>query len=104
VVDTHLPSAHGEATRLLARSLDVEATLESVARLSLPHLGSWGMVDLCGGDRMWRLAIIHPDPEAQSLADELVTGWPPLRDDPLGVPSVVRTRKSQVYFPSRTRC
>ena len=88
-----------QATRLLARSLDVETTLESVARLSLPHLGSWCMVDLCEGDQMRRLAIIHPDPKAQSLADELLTGWPPLRDDPLGVPSVVRTRESQIVFP-----
>lgn len=88
-----------EATRQLGRSLDVETTLASVARLSLPHLGSWCMVDLCEGDHMRRLAIIHPDPAGQSLADELLTGWPPLRDDPLGVPSVVRTRQSQVVFP-----
>lgn len=88
-----------EATRLLARSLDVEATLGSVARLSLPHFGSWCVVDLCEGDHMRRIAIIHPDPEAQALADDLVAGWPPDRDDPLGAPSVVRTRASQVVFP-----
>jgi GAF domain-containing protein len=28
-----------------------------------------------------------------------VEGWPPLRDDPLGVPSAMRTRRSQVVFP-----
>jgi signal transduction histidine kinase len=87
-----------ETTRLLARSLDVEATLASVARLSLPHLGSWCVVDLCDGDQMRRVAIIHPDPESQALADDLVAGWPPLRDDPLGAPSVVRTRKSRVVL------
>jgi len=88
-----------EATRLLSRSLDVETTLASVARLSLPHFGSWCIVDLCERDQMRRLAIIHPDPPGQSLADELLTGWPPLRDDPLGVPSVVRTRNSEIVFP-----
>jgi signal transduction histidine kinase len=88
-----------EATRLLSGSLDVETTLASVARLSLPHFGSWCVVDLCEGDHMRRVAIIHPDPVAQSLADELLTGWPPQRDDPLGAPSVVRTRESQVVFP-----
>ena len=88
-----------EATRLLGQSLDVETTLASVARLSLPHFGSWCMVDLCEGDHMRRVAIIHPDPEGQALADELLNGWPPDRDDPLGVPSVVRTRRSQVVFP-----
>jgi PAS domain S-box-containing protein len=88
-----------KATRLLADSLDVETTLATVARLSLPHLGSWCMVDLLEGDHMRRLAIIHPDPTKQALAEQLLEGWPPLRDDPLGIPSAVRTRKSQIVFP-----
>lgn len=88
-----------EATRLLADSLDVETTLATVARLSLPHLGSWCMVDLREGDHMRRLAIIHPDADKQALAEQLMEGWPPLRDDPLGVPSAMRTRRSQVVFP-----
>jgi PAS domain S-box-containing protein len=88
-----------EATRLLADSLDVETTLAAVARLSLPDLGSWCMVDLVEGDHMRRLAIIHPDPHKQALAEQLLEGWPPMRDDPLGVPSAIRTRKIQVVFP-----
>ncbi|HST60367.1 MAG TPA: ATP-binding protein [Longimicrobium sp.] len=88
-----------EATRLLAKSLDVEATLATVARLSLPHLGSWCMVDLLEGGHMRRLAIIHPDPSQQSLAEQLREGWPPLRDDPLGVPSAVRSGRSEVVYP-----
>ena len=87
------------ATRTLAASLDVETTLAAVARLSLPHLGSWCFVDLREGDHMRRLAVIHPDAARQRLAEELLSGWPPLRDDPLGVPSVVRTRRSEVVFP-----
>lgn len=88
-----------EATRLLSDSLDVEKTLATVARLSLPHFGSWCVVDLCGPDETRRIAIIHPDPEQQFLADQLRTGWPPRRDDPLGAPCVVRTRRSEVIFP-----
>ncbi|HZG43301.1 MAG TPA: GAF domain-containing protein, partial [Longimicrobium sp.] len=88
-----------EATRLLAKSLDVETTLATVARLSLPHLGSWCMVDLLEGDHMRRLAIIHPDPAQQELAEQLLDSWPPLRDDPLGIPSAMRTGRSQVVFP-----
>ena len=45
------------ATRTLAESLDVETTLATVARLSLPHLGSWCFVDLCEGGQMRRLAV-----------------------------------------------
>jgi PAS domain S-box-containing protein len=88
-----------EATRLLATSLDLETTLATVARLSLPHLGSWCMVDLLEGHHMRRLAIIHPDPAQQALAEQLRDGWPPLRDDALGVPSAMRTGRSQVVYP-----
>ena len=88
-----------DATRILAESLDFETTLASVARLSLPHLGSWCIVDLCDGDEVRRLAIIHSDPTQQWLADALLSGWPPHRDDTLAMPSAVRTRQSQVVFP-----
>jgi len=93
-----------EATRLLADSLDVETTLATVARLSLPHLGSWCMVDLREGDHMRRLAIIHPDPDKQALAEQLLEGWPPLRDDALGVPSAAtRTRGARPPVPTCAR-
>lgn len=88
-----------EATRLLGESLEVEKTLTAVARLSLPHLGSWCIVDLCEGDHIRRLAILHPDPKQQALADDLLAGWPPGREDPVGVPSAVRSGRSEVVFP-----
>lgn len=84
-----------EASRVLNRTLDVEETLATVARLSVPHLGSWCVVDLCQGDRVRRLAIVHPDPAKQSVADELLASWPPHRDDPLAL----RTGQSEVVFP-----
>ena len=88
-----------EATRLLAESLEVELTLATVARLSLPHFGSWCIVDLYEGDHMRRLGIIHPDPKQQLLANELLVEWPPLQNDPLGIPSVMQTRHSDVISP-----
>lgn len=88
-----------DATRILADSLDLETTLASVARLSLPHLGSWCIVDVCDGEEVRRVAIIHSDSAQQWLADQLLSGWPPQRDDPLGAPSAVRTRRSEVVFP-----
>src|SRR5687767_6098250 len=88
-----------ESTRVLGQTLDPERTLATVARLSLPHLGSWCVVDLIEAEHMRRLAIIHPDPELQSLADQLLAGWPPHRDDPLGIPSAIRTGRSEVVAP-----
>lgn len=61
------------ATRVLSESLDPDMTLATIARLSLPHLGSWCIVDLYEGEHMRRVAIIHPDPTMQSIADRLVS-------------------------------
>ncbi len=86
-----------DASRLLALSLDFETTLSAVAALALPFLGSWCFVDVMTGDgTMRRLAVIHPDPSMQTLARRLEAGWPPKRDDPVGIPRAVRTRRSEV--------
>jgi PAS domain S-box-containing protein len=86
-----------EASRCLADSLDYEATLATVAGLALPLLGSWSIVDLVSPDgSVRRLSIVHSDPTKQAIAAELKEGWPPLRDDPMGVPVVARTRRTEV--------
>jgi signal transduction histidine kinase len=86
-----------EASRLLAASLDYETTLATVARLAVPHLGAWCIVDVVEPDgSARRLSIVHPDPAKQPLVRELRAGWPPERDDPLGAPAVMRTRRAEV--------
>lgn len=91
------PSFLAEASRLLADTLDYEATLSTVARLALPHLGSWCIVDIVEEDGdLRRLAIIHPEADRAELVRELKDGWPPDRADPLGVPAVALTRRSEV--------
>lgn len=91
------PSFLAEASRLLADTLDYEATLSTVARLALPHLGSWCIVDIAEDDgTLRRVAIIHPEPDRAEIARELRDGWPPDRQDPLGVPAVALTRRSEV--------
>jgi signal transduction histidine kinase len=85
-----------EASRLLADSLDYETTLATVAALSLPYFGAWCIVDLCMHGEMRRAAVLHTDPEMQGLARKLESGWPPERDDPLGVPRAIRTRETEI--------
>jgi signal transduction histidine kinase len=86
-----------EASRCLADSLDYEATLETVAALALPLLGSWSIVDLVeAGGAVRRVAIVHPDPEKQAIARALKSGWPPRRNDPMGVAVVTETAKSEL--------
>jgi len=81
-----------EASRCLADTLEYEQTLETVAALALPLLGSWSIVDLSQPDgSVRRLAIVHPEKEMQEVARALKQGWPPLRDDPFGVSVVALT-------------
>ncbi|HEX5831253.1 MAG TPA: ATP-binding protein [Gemmatimonadaceae bacterium] len=88
-----------EVSRCLAESLDYEATLTTVAGLSLPYLGAWCIVDLLtedGGIR--RLAVLHPDPTKQALARELQERYPPHADDMIGASRVIRTGRPELVF------
>lgn len=85
------------ASQSLAASLDYETTLVTVAGMALPYLGSWCIVDVVEADgSMRRLGIVHPDPLKQERARRLKEGWPPSRDDPIGLPRVLRSRATEV--------
>ena len=87
-----------EASEVLASSLDYEMTLASVARLAVPHLGDWCVVDVLGeGGEVRRLAVAHVDPSKVQLAEELQQRYPPRPDAPHGLPNVLRTGKSELY-------
>ena len=53
-----------EASHLLTRSLDHEATLTAIANLAVPMIADWCAVDLLtGAGRIERLAVAHADPQ-----------------------------------------
>jgi PAS domain S-box-containing protein len=86
-----------EASTVLASSLDYQATLASVARLVVPHLADWCVVDVVKGDgSLDRLAVVHQDPEKVALAYELQERYPPDPDVPRGVPQVLRIGQSEI--------
>ncbi len=86
-----------ESSRCLAESLDYESTLATVAGMALPFLGSWCIVDIVEPDgSMRRIAIVHPNPEKQEIVAGLQESWPPDRDDKLGAPQAIRSRKIEV--------
>jgi hypothetical protein len=61
-----------EISRTLAESLDYEQTVSSVARLAMPELRAWCIVDLFDENRqIRRLSIIHPNAAMESVAREL---------------------------------
>ena len=86
-----------EASRVLAESVGYEDTLATVAGMALPQLGSWCIVDVIEPDGSpRRVRIVHTDADLQVHARALEASWPPERDDPLGVPRVARTRRTEI--------
>src|SRR3989440_7954005 len=98
-----------EASRTLASSLDYEATLERLARLSVAALADYCLIDLVGDDgSVRRVAASHRDAALQPLVERL-RDFPP-GPQPAGVPQVLRTGQPEAFpdvtdelFPSLAR-
>jgi PAS domain S-box-containing protein len=80
-----------EASRVLAASLDYEATLERLAHLSVASLADYCLIDLADADGdVRRVAASHADPARQHLVERL-REYPPDGARAAGVASVIRT-------------
>lgn len=92
-----------EAGAILAGSPDHRASLQAVARLSVPALADVAFVDLVEGDRIDRLAVVHRDPAHRADADRL-RALPVELDDPDSpVARVIRTGQPELLqstFPA----
>jgi PAS domain S-box-containing protein len=87
-----------EASRVLADSLDYEATLSAIARLAVPGVADWCGVDLAGdGDEVHRVAVEHVDPAKVALAAELAERYPADPRADRGIHHVLRTGESQLW-------
>ena len=82
---------------LLASSLDVEATLATIAELAVPELADWSAVHLVRADgSLAQLAVAHADPERTAWARHLQERYPPEPDAARGVPHVIRTGRGEL--------
>jgi PAS domain S-box-containing protein len=80
------------ASSALASSLDYEQTLATVARLAVPKLGDWCLVDIADESaHLRRLAVTHVDPEKIALARELEQRYPEKPDLEFGAKHTFRT-------------
>ena len=87
-----------EAGSLLDSSLDLEPTLEALARLSVPQIADWCSFDLAvAGGRIRNLTVAHTDPEKLELARMLQERYPPDPAATTGVPAVIRSGKPELY-------
>jgi PAS domain S-box-containing protein len=86
-----------EASRVLASSLDVEATFARLAELSVPEIADWCALDLVDPDgSLRRVAIAHEDPKRVEVAWQLHRRYPPRPGDPGGAARAVTTGESQL--------
>jgi PAS domain S-box-containing protein len=87
-----------EAGRLFTSSLDYEATLASVAQMSVPYLADWCAVHIAEGEGKIRvLAVAHADPKKVELARELQERYPPDPEATTGVANVIRSGEPEFY-------
>jgi signal transduction histidine kinase len=84
------------ATKVLSESLDYSATMARLARVLVPELADWCVVDMLQDGELRNLTVAHVDPAKVDLARELRMRYPPPRDAPWGMASVVRTGRSEL--------
>jgi PAS domain S-box-containing protein len=79
----------------LSASLDYEATLEGIARLVVPELADWCLVDVLEEDgSVKQLTAAHADPEKKALLRQLLSHRRFGEDAPGTVARVLRTGRS----------
>jgi signal transduction histidine kinase len=88
-----------EASRVLASSLDYQATISTVARLAVPNFADWCAVDVLEDGELKRLALEHADPAKLRRAREIAEQFPPSRDGTSGVTKVIRTGEPE-FLPN----
>ena len=82
----------GEASTVLASSLDVDATLARVAHLAVPHFADWCVVDLFDArGEISRVVVEHTDPAKAERVARMFAAVPSTSDDSFGVGAVIRT-------------
>lgn len=85
-----------QASGILASSLDYETILAALARLVVPEIADWCVVDIIGDNQsIRRVAAAHAEPAKQELVEQL-QNYPPDLTQPEGIAEVLRSGKSQI--------
>ncbi|MCL5958096.1 MAG: PAS domain-containing protein [Chloroflexi bacterium] len=87
-----------EVSRVLASSLDYEATLTNTARVAIPYLADLCAVDMLEEDgSIRRLTMTSACPGKDDLATELESNHWPNQSDRVGPANVLRTGEPELY-------
>ncbi len=86
-----------DASKVLSSSLDYKTTLQTIARLAVPHIADWCTIDILAEDgSIEPLVVAHVDPQKVQWARELRKKYPIKMDAPYGIPQVLRTGVSEL--------
>ena len=86
-----------QASAALGSSLDLDATLRTVAELAVPQVADWSFVELVQPDGgIKRVAWAHADPTLTETVREYDKRYPLRPDDPAGSAKVVRTGEPEL--------
>jgi serine phosphatase RsbU (regulator of sigma subunit)/anti-sigma regulatory factor (Ser/Thr protein kinase) len=85
------------ASLILAGTLDQRTVLEQIARLVVPRMADWCVVQLLADGRLETVAVTHVDPAKIEWAAQMRDRWPTDMTAPTGAPNVVRTGVSELY-------
>jgi predicted ATPase/serine/threonine protein kinase/signal transduction histidine kinase len=81
---------------ILAESLDYRVTLTKVARLAVPFLADWCLVDVIEDGIVRRVAGTHVNPARQGQLAELAVRYPVTIDSPQPAGHALRTGQAQL--------
>lgn len=85
-----------EASAVLGRSLDYQDTMAGLARLALPHLADWCVIDVVEDDgSLRRIQAAHRDPELDRVAQGLL-GYSPVPARPHPALTVLETGQPEL--------
>jgi len=86
-----------EVGTVLDTALDYRRALEEFARIAVPRLGDWCVIDVLEEDgSIARLAAAHADPDRRALMKELRDRYLADPDADQGLPFTIRTGESQL--------
>ncbi|MEA5504489.1 PAS domain S-box protein [Halotia wernerae UHCC 0503] len=85
-----------QTSSILATSLDYEETLEQIAKISVPQLADWCLVEILNEDgSIRRLPIAHADPSKADWARQLQQ-YAPVTKDANPIARVLRTGQAEL--------
>jgi signal transduction histidine kinase/DNA-binding response OmpR family regulator len=85
-----------EASAVLASSLDYNATLATVARLAIPRLANFCIIDVLDNDELRQVAVAHIDPQREEEVRALRRRYPFDLNSDHTLSRVLRTQQAEI--------